>query len=222
MKKIQQKYKFTVIATDIVIFTIKDNKLQVLLMKMKKDPYLNYWACPGRLVEPNNESVQDAAKHKLAETIGKKDGYMEQLYTFGKLGRDPFGRVVSVSYMSLLPPDNRVKTDLNSLSWMPINKLPEMAYDHKEIVKYAIKRLQGKLAYSNVVYSLLPDEFTMTEMQKAYEIILGKELDKRNFRKKINSLKLIKKTGKKDYGMPNRPAELYKFIDKAYKLTEIL
>ncbi|MFH1030529.1 MAG: NUDIX domain-containing protein [bacterium] len=215
-----KKYKHALIAIDTAIFTVKGGKLNVLLMRMAKKPFIGYWALPGRLVSAD-ESLKSAAKKKLFENIKKDDIYTEQLYTFGDAGRDPFGRVVSTAYLALLPDHNLAKIS-EYKKWFPINKLPKLAYDHKEMITYGIKRIQAKLGYTNIVYSLLPDQFTLSRMQSYYEIILNKKLDKRNFRKKINSLKIVKNTGKKDYGMPNRPAELYKFIDKEYKLTEIL
>lgn len=220
MGQVKQKYKFAVIGTDIAIFSIKDNKLQMLLMKMKKEPFLKDWALPGRLIKPE-ESIDGAAKNKLFETIGIKDGYIEQLSTFGKINRDPFGRVVSVAYLALYKDWRKIKTS-DELNWFPVDKLPRLAYDHKEIAERAIHRLQSKLAYSNIICYLLQDEFPLSELQKAYEIILDKKLDKRNFRKKINSLKLVKKIGKKNMSTAYRPAELYKFTNKDYKIIEIL
>lgn len=216
-----KKHKHAVIAIDLAIFTIKEDKLQVLLMKMGKEPFKDYWALPGRLVA-SNENLRESAENKFYETTKIKDIYMEQLYTFGNIERDPFGRVVSTAYIALLAPNKSVKEKENKLEWRNIEKLPKLAYDHKKIVQYGINRLKSKLSYSNIIYSLLTDKFTLSQMQKDYEIILNKKLDKRNFRKKIFSLNLIKKTGKKDYGAPNRPAELYEFADKQYMITEIL
>lgn len=215
-----KKYKHAVIAIDTAIFTVKGAKLNVLLMRMEKKPFIGYWALPGRLVNAD-ESLKSATKNKLYENIKKDNIFMEQLYTFGDVSRDPFGKVVSTAYLALLPDYNLAKTSKNT-KWFPINKLPKLAYDHKKMVTYGIKRIQAKLGYTNIVYSLLPDQFTLSQMQSYYEIILNKKLDKRNFRKKINSLNLIRETGKKDYGAPNRPAKLYEFIDKKYKITEIL
>ena len=224
MKQAIKKYKFAVIATDVVIFTIRENKLQVLLIKMKKVPFTERWAAPGGLVKPN-ESVDGAAKRVLFEKAGVKDVYLEQLYTFGKVDRDPFGRVVSVAYYALIPSDGlKLKTteEYSGITWFPVRELPKLAYDHKEIISVAAKRLQSKLEYSNIVYSLLPNEFSLTDIQNTYEVILDKKLDKRNFRKKILGLKLVKKTGKKQLGLANRPAEMFKFINKEPKIVEIL
>lgn len=214
MSKIQPKYKFAVIATDIVIFTVKDNKLQVLLINMKKRPFLGTWAAPGGLVRPL-ESVDAAAERILKEKTGLADVFLEQLYTFGRVDRDPFGRVVSVAYYALIPNAGlklATSAEYGGVEWFPVENPPKLAYDHREIINYAVKRLRTKLEYTNAVYGLLPAEFTLGDMQKIYEIILNRQLDKRNFRKKILALKILKATGKKTAGEANRPAALYCFL----------
>ena len=224
MTGVSQKYEFAVIATDIAIFTVENNELQVLLIKMKKRPFTNYWALPGGLVQPK-ESVDQAAKRQLFAKTGVKNIYLEQLYTFGKVDRDPFGRVVSVAYFALIPNKGiklHTTEEYEGVEWFPIKKLPKLAYDHDEIIKKAVNRLKAKLGYTNIVYGLLSPEFTLGELQGVYEIILGHELDKRNFRKKIFSLKLVKKIGKKEAGKANRPAELYKFISRRAEVVQIL
>ncbi len=224
MAQAKPKYKFAVIATDVVIFTLKDDKLQALLIKMKKKPYTGFWAAPGGLVKPN-ESVDQSAKRQLYTKTGVKDVYLEQLYTFGKVNRDPFGRVVSVAYFVLIPNANlKLKTteEYAGVEWFSINKLPKLAYDHQEVIDYAIKRLQAKLGYTNIVYSLLPKEFTLSDLQKTYEIILNKKLDKRNFRKRILSLKLVKKVDKQRVGEAHRPADFYTFISCKPQIVQIL
>lgn len=221
---VKKKYKFTVVATDVVIFTIKDEKLQVLLIKMKKKPFADCWAGPGGMVKPN-ESIDDAAKRILKEKSGVSGVYLEQLYAFGKVNRDPFGRVVSVAYFALIPSDSLIlKTtkEYGDIKWFPIDKPPKLAYDHREIIECAINRLRNKLGYSNIVYSLLPNEFTLGEFQGTYEIILGKKLDKRNFRKKLFSLNLVKPVGRKKKGMANRPAVLYAFKNKKPRIVGML
>ncbi|MFC1622690.1 NUDIX domain-containing protein [Patescibacteria group bacterium] len=224
MPKTAIKYKFAVIATDVVIFTIKDEKLQVLLIKMKKKPFSEQWACPGGLVK-SNEDVDISAKRQLKTKAGVDNIYLEQLYTFGKVRRDPFGRVVSVAYFALIPNANiKLKTtkEYTDVKWFNIDKLPKLAYDHLEIIQTAVERLKAKLTYTNIIYGLLPKDFTLTELQKIYESILNKKLDKRNFRKKILSLKLIKKVNKQKSGEAYRPADLYTFIKRSPQVIEIL
>jgi 8-oxo-dGTP diphosphatase len=222
--KVKKKYKFAVMAVDVVIFTIKEGKLMALLIQMKKKPFAGMWAAPGGLIR-GNESLDSAAERLLLEKAGVKNVYLEQLYAFGEPNRDPFGRVVSVAYFALIPSRGiilKTTKDYADVRWFPVKKLPKMAYDHKKIVEKAVRRLQAKLGYTNIAYSLLPKEFALTELQRTYEIILGKKMDKRNFRKKIFSLKLVKKTEKKQQGEANRPANLYKFIDRKMKIVEIL
>ena len=224
MVKPLKKYEFAVIATDTVIFTIKDDELNVLLIKMKKKLFQGLWAIPGGLVKPN-ESVDSSAKRNLFEKTRMKDVYLEQLYTFGKINRDPSGRVVAVAYFALIPAsDIRLKTlkDSDDTDWFPVNLLPELAYDHDKIVNFAVERLKSKLAYTNIAYGLLPEEFTLSELQKIYEIILDRKMDKRNFRKKILSLKLLSRTGNKTQGKAHRPANLYRFREKSPRVTQIL
>lgn len=224
MNKVQIKYKYAVIATDVAIFTVQNNNLYLLLIKMKKKPYKGLWALPGGLVG-SKESIDKAAFRHLNIKTGVKDAYLEQLYTFGKVSRDPFGRVVSVAYMALIPSDGlKLKTtdEYLDVKWYKVKNLPKLAYDHREIVDYAILRLKAKLEYSNVVYSLLPDEFTLSNLQEVYEIILDKELDKRNFRKKILALGILQDIKKKKGGSPSRPANLYSFALKGPKAVKIL
>lgn len=224
MANIPKKYDFAVIATDVVIFSVINNELNVLLIKMKKQPYTQHWALPGGLVKPE-EDLDNAANRILNDKAGLSQVYLEQLYTFGRVNRDPFGRVVSVAYFALIPHNKaKIKTteEYAGIQWFPIKKLPLLAYDHKEIVTVAVERLQAKLEYTNIVYGLLPEEFTLSELQYMYEIVLDRRLDKRNFRKKIISLKLVKKLNRKKHDGPNRPAELYKFVDRQPHIVEII
>lgn len=220
----EQKYSHVVVAVDVAIFTIIDQALHVLLIKLKKPPYEDAWALPGGLIR-SDESLDDAAKRELKERTGLGGVYLEQLYTFGEINRDPFGRVVSTAYFALVPSDSRALQTLktsDTILWSKIARLPVLGYDHAQVIKYALERLRSKLRYSNIVYSLLPKEFTLTDLQSTYEIILGHALDKRNFRKKILSLHLIEPLGKKVGGVPNRPAELYRFNRQKPQIIDIL
>ncbi len=213
MQKSLKKYKHAVIATDVVIFTVDENKLKVLLISMKKVPFSGKLAIPGGLVG-GDESIDDAAIRILREKAGIENVYLEQLYTFGKVNRDPFGRVVSVAYFALLPNTQvslRTTVEYSGIGWYEAVTLKGLAYDHDEVLKVAIERLKTKIEYTNVVYSLLPKEFTLTELQRVYEVILGRKLDKRNFRKKLQETKMLKKLAKKQKDSPHRPAELFTF-----------
>jgi len=211
------------LAVDNCIFTIKDGKLCVLLIKMK-DKLQGHWALPGGLVN-NNETLDSAAKRILKTQTSVSDVYLEQLYTFGDVKRDPFARVISTAYFALVPPKtNNIKTSAkySDVRWIPVKKLPGLAYDHDKIAKYAKQRLADKISYTNAVWSLLPTKFTLTDLQKVYEIILGKVIDKRNFRKKILALDIIHPTSETKIKGAHRPAKLYEFSSTKPKIVEIV
>ncbi len=171
---VQKKYSHAVIATDVVIFTVHEEQLKVLLIKMKKKPFVGMWAIPGGLVH-GKESVDEATQRHLVEKTGVKDVFLEQLYTFGRVNRDPFGRVVSVAYFALIPNAGlKLKTtaDYDDVAWFSMKKIPKLAYDHNEILQTAMRRLKAKLGYSTISYSLLPREFTLSQLQHIYEVIL--------------------------------------------------
>lgn len=212
------------VAVDNCIFTIIEGKLHILLIQMKKKPYTSRWALPGGLIHAKEEP-DHAAKRILKEQTKVSNVYLEQLYTFGKTKRDPFGRVVSVAYFALIPPGNiKLQTTAKyaDVRWWNFKNLPSLAYDHNEITKYAKKRLEWKIEYTNLAWSLLPSQFTLTELQKVYEAVLGRKLDKRNFRKKILALDLIESTDIKAMRGAHRPAMLYRFKSKKPKIVEIL
>lgn len=227
MKKVQfveKTFEHPIPAVDMVIFTVDEDKLKVLVIKMKKAPYENCWALPGGLVR-TEESVEQAARRTLHSKTGVKNIFLEQLYTFGEINRDPFGRVVSIAYFALVSSNGlKLKTseEYEGIEWVDVKNLPKMAYDHRKIVSVAVERLQGKLEYTNIVCNLLPREFTMMELQKTYEVILDKEFDKRNFQKKIHALKIVKKTNNMTVGKAHRPAALYEFIDKNPKIIQMM
>ncbi len=220
----QKKYQFPVIASDIVIFTVDKGILKTLLIQMKKQPFESFWAAPGGLVKVN-ESVDQAAARILSEKTGLEKVYLEQLYTFGEIDRDPFGRVVSVAYFALISKEGlslKTTSEYKDVSWFDAKKLPKLAYDHQEIIAKAVACLKNKLEHSNIIYSLLPKEFTLSELQKIYEIILSKKFDKRNFRKKILSLHMLKKLSKKQTGQANRPAMLYSFVHTSPQQVKVI
>ena len=212
------------IATDAVIFTVREGELMALLIKMKKKPYENQWAVPGGLLG-DNETTESAAKRILKEQTGVNDVYLEQLRTFDDEGRDKIGRVVSVAYFALIPSGKvslKTTDKYADVKWVSVNKLPKLAYDHKRVLRTAVQRLQAKLEYSNIAYSLLPKAFPLSQLQDVYEIILGREIDKRNFRKKLMALDVIETTGKREEGAAHRPAELYRFKTRTLEYADIL
>lgn len=206
-----KKYEYAVIATDTVLLALDDNKLKVLLVKMNKAPFEGMWAVPGGLVR-GDESVDDSAQRVLREKTGIKKAYIEQLFTFGKLDRDPFGRVVSIAYLGLIPEINveiKTSTEHGEIKWFDVTYLPKLAYDHLEVIQTALKRLRSKFEYTNIIFQLLPKEFTMKEMQTAYELIREEKIDKRNFQKKVFALNLVRKLDKKTLGLAHRPATIF-------------
>lgn len=210
------------VAVDAVIFTVQDKRLKVLLIQMKKAPFTGLWAFPGGLIEPA-ETTMDAAKRILALQTNLPAGYLEQLATFDAPDRDPLGRIISVSHFALLPCDGiELKTTEKyaDVRWWDVDELPKkMAYDHVHMASVACERLRGRLSYTNIAWSLLPSTFTLSELQQIYETILGEAFDKRNFRKKILSLGMIKPVANKRRHGHHRPAQLYKF--KTQKLAYV-
>ena len=205
----KQEIRLTV---DIVIFTIMEERLKVLLVKRGIKPFEGQFALPGGFVH-NEESLDDAARRELFEETGTRDVYLEQLYSFGDTGRDPRGRVVTVAYYALVSSTTSPLTagsDASEASWFLVDHLPSLAFDHKQIIEYAVTRLRNKLEYTTVGFELLPPKFTLSELQHLYEVILGKSLDKRNFRRKMDALRLLKPL-KELQPTGRKPARLYRF-----------
>lgn len=206
------------VVIDIIIFTFEDDVLKVLLVKRKAPPFIGKWAIPGGFVR-KKESLKRAAERELREETGVRADYLEQLYTFGDPKRDPRGRVVTAAYFALIPRGKmkvRGASDAADARFFPVRKLPSLAFDHKKILLYARTRLQNKIQYTNIAWSLLPRAFTLGEIQDLYETIWGRRLDKRNFRKKMLSLGLLKALPKIRRGLRQRPARLYAFKKKTY------
>jgi 8-oxo-dGTP diphosphatase len=200
------------VTVDIVIFTVRDRALQVLLVKRGVPPFLGQHAIPGGFIH-EDESLEAAALRELYEEAGVRNVFLEQLYTFGDPGRDPRGRVITVAYYALVASDELSLTagsDAAEAGWFPVTRLPPLAFDHRRILDYAVERLRNKLEYTTVGFQLLPQKFTLSELQAVYEAILGRRLDKRNFRRKIALLGILKplrewqRTGRK-------PAQLFRF-----------
>ncbi|MGH2538332.1 MAG: NUDIX hydrolase [Candidatus Promineifilaceae bacterium] len=205
------------VTVDVVVFSLIGEKLFVLLVQRKHPPFAGAWALPGGFVELG-ESLAEAAARELAEETGIGDIYMEQLYTFGDPERDPRQRVISVAYFALAPADaiaHRPGEEAAATNWFPTDDLPLLAFDHSEIVAYAVTRLRYKLEYTSVGFRLLPDEFSLSELQRAYEIVLNEKLDKRNFRRKIMAAVILEPTGRKKKEAEGRPAALYRYRQNA-------
>ena len=210
------------VTTDIVVFSIREGQLNVLLIKRKVAPFKGKWALPGGFVRLN-ESLDECAARELLEETGVKGAFLEQLYSFGAPKRDPRERVITVGYYALIPSDKidlNPTTDAEEAAWFPIESLPPLSFDHEDILDLARDRLKSKLEYSNIVFQFLPKEFTLSEVQMIYEIVLGNPVDKRNFRKWLDAHVSLQDTGKKRRGGAHRPAKLYRV--KGGKALQIL
>jgi 8-oxo-dGTP diphosphatase len=211
------QYERPSVTIDVVIFTLRKQDLQVLLICRKHPPFGGYWAIPGGFVEMD-ESLELAAVRELKEETGVHDVYIEQLYTFGDPDRDPRTRVITVAYFALVPetalPLISAGDDAADARWWSMYNLPPLAFDHAEILSYALTRLRYKLEYTAVGFELLPERFTLSELQSAYEVILGEKLDRGNFRKKLRKAAVVEPT--REYRTTGgRPARLYRFRDDA-------
>lgn len=204
------------VTVDLAIFTVNEEVLKVLLVKRAEEPFSGMWSLPGGFLK-SGESLEAAAQRVLIEKTGVQEVYLEQLYTFGRPDRDPRSRVITVSYFALIPWANLKRPaseKVANLDWFSVDDVPELAFDHNEILSYAVKRLRAKAGYSNIVYGLLPTRFRLSDLQRIYEIILDEELDKRNFRKKMLATGLLQETGQMDLAGAHRPAMLYQFKKK--------
>ncbi|MHC4606641.1 MAG: NUDIX hydrolase [Planctomycetota bacterium] len=209
------RYRFPrpCVTVDLILFTILGGALKVLLIRRANPPFRGRWALPGGFVDMD-ENLETAARRELLEEAGVKDVYLEQLYTFGEPKRDPRARVITVAYFALVNSERlrpRAASDAAAVGWHPVFRLPKLAFDHREIIRTALQRVRAKMEYSTVGFQLMPKRFTLTELQRVYEIILRKKLDKRNFRKKVLSLGLLKPERVRRKEGAHRPARLYSF-----------
>ncbi len=211
------------LTVDCVVFGVDDEDLKVLLVRRDGEPFAGRWALPGGFVN-EDEDLADAARRELQEETGLEKVFLEQLYTFGAPGRDPRGRVVSVAYYALVKlADHRVRaaTDAREASWFAVWDTPALAFDHERILQTALQRLKGKVRYQPLGFELLPEKFTLTQLQRLYETVLERELDKRNFRKKILGMGLLDETDEIQQDVAHRAARLYRFNRRKYdRLTE--
>ncbi|HXG35766.1 MAG TPA: NUDIX domain-containing protein [Dehalococcoidia bacterium] len=200
------------VAVVVVIFTVTDSQLRVILIRRSAEPFRDFLSLPGGLLNPG-EGLEEAASRKLQDETGVRDVYLEQLYTFSNLdGRN----TVAVTYFALV--DSRqaqlARRDAWQPGWFPVYGLPPLAFANDQVIGYAVQRLQAKLEYTNVAYSLLPERFRLSDLQKVYEAILGRELDKRNFRRRMLSSGVIVPTGRLVTEGAHRPAQLYAFRER--------
>ena len=215
------EYERPGLTVDCVIFglDLESASLNVMLIERDLEPFAGRWAIPGGFVR-KGESLQAAALRELKEETGIENVFLEQLYSFGDPKRDPRGWVVSVAYYALVSPEQhpvQAATDAREARWFPVNEVPRLAFDHMKILAVALERLRGKLTYAPIGFELLPQKFTIKQLQRLYEIVLGTQLDNRNFRKKIFAMGVLRELDEMQKGVPHRAARLYKFDEKKYR-----
>lgn len=208
------------VSIDCVLFGFDGGELKILLIERNEEPFKDWWALPGNLVG-NDESVDQSASRILHELTGLSNIYMEQYYTFGEVGRHPQGRVISVAYYAMLRlgGDKALKpltSYAKKAQWVNVKELPKLAFDHQHIFDKGLEKIKRRIKHLPIAFELLPEKFTLTQVQNVYELILGKKLDKRNFRKKILSFGVLKELDEKQKGVSFRAATLYKFDKRKY------
>lgn len=229
MKKEQHAdpLRFSVIATDTIVFTLSDNNLLVRLIKVNRPPFfVNMQGLPGGLIDPKENADQSARRHiETKSHIYSPQLYIEQLYTFSEVERDRRGRVISIAYTGLIAWNALCAAEQKHTPdtwWSTIKKAHKLAYDHDTMLTFALKRLRSRIIYTTLISKLMPTEFTLTELENAYEAILDTKLDKRNFRKKILKLDIVIPTKDKRSGGRFRPAQLYRFASNIVHDVDIL
>ena len=213
------EYPRAALTVDCVVFGMDDEDLKVMLIQRGLPPFEGEWALPGGFVRVE-ETVDEAARRELEEETGLNDVFLEQLYTFGAVERDPRERVVSVAYFALVNlVDHRVQaaTDARQAAWFPVHDVPSLACDHDDILDVALGRLRGKLSYQPIGFELLPKRFALSRLQHLYEVVLERELDKRNFRKKVLATGLLVETNEVQQDVAHRAARLYRFDERKYR-----
>ncbi|RZK79948.1 MAG: NUDIX domain-containing protein [Pedobacter sp.] len=208
------------VSIDCVLFGFDAGELKILLIERNEEPFKDWWALPGNLVG-EDESVDQSASRILHELTGLGDIYMEQYYTFGEVGRHPQGRVISVAYYAMLRlgGDKALKpltTYAKKAQWINVKDLPKLGFDHQHILDKGLEKVKRRIKHLPIAFELLPEKFTLTQVQNVYELILGKKLDKRNFRKKMLSFGVLKELDEKQKGVSFRAATLYKFDKRKY------
>jgi 8-oxo-dGTP diphosphatase len=208
------------VTVDTLAFAVHQGSLEVLLVKRKNEPFKSLWALPGGFVRDEDQSLEAAAARELYEETNVSNVYLEQLYTFGNTGRDPRGRVITVSYLALLKQEElelRASSGASGVAWWPVNDLPSMAFDHDAIISYGYQRLKYKIEYSPAAFMLLQAKFTLRELQTVYEAVLGRSVDNRNFRKKFLSSGVLKELEETSREASFRPARLYSFSEADFE-----
>ena len=201
-------YPRPAVSVDLVAFRVAGARLETLLMRRPAPPFEGAWTLPGGFVH-EDEPLETTAVRVLSEKASLEDIYLEQLATFGAPDRDPRGRVISVAYFAVLDSDSGYDGDAK---WFPADDAPPTGFDHDEILATALQRLRAKLGYSDIGFAFVPAEFTLTELQKTWEAVLGEPLDKRNFRKSVLARGCVEPTGRKSSGGAHPPAMIYRHV----------
>lgn len=213
------EYPRPALTVDCIVFGLDaELKLKVMLIKRDIPPFIGQWAIPGGFVHID-ETLEEAALRELQEETGIKNVFLEQLYTFGNLGRDPRDRTITIAYyalINLIDQNIHAATDAREANWFTLTQIPQLAFDHNQILEVAIARIRGKIRYQPIGFELLPTQFTLTQLQNLYETLLDRPLDKRNFRKKILGMDLLIDTGKLQSNVSHRAAKLYQFDQPKY------
>jgi 8-oxo-dGTP diphosphatase len=212
------EYPRAALTVDCVVFGFDEGELKILLIQRGLAPFKGKWALPGGFVRVD-ETIDEAARRELSEETGLTNVFLEQLYTFGAVDRDPRERVVSVAYYALVQLAEHPAagaTDASDAAWFAVAKLPALAFDHTQILQTALRRLGGKVRYEPIGFELLPEKFTLSQLQHLYEAVLQTELDKRNFRKKILSMGLLISLKEQARAGAHRPAQLFRFDARKY------
>lgn len=213
------EYPRAALTVDCVVFGFDDEDLKVLLVERALEPFKGMWALPGGFVRVE-ETLEEAARRELEEEAGIRKVFLEQLYTFGEIDRDPRERVVTVAYSALVKLSDhsvRAATDARNAAWFEVSEAPTLAFDHKRILETALTRLQGKVRYQPVGFELLPPKFKLSQLQHLYEAVLERPLDKRNFRKKILGMDLLIELDEIEQDVAHRAARLYRFDAAKYR-----
>jgi 8-oxo-dGTP diphosphatase len=213
------QYPRGALTVDCVVFGFDEEDLKVLLIERGLEPFKGRWALPGGFVRVE-ETLETAARRELQEEAGLSNVFLEQLYTFGAVGRDPRERVVSVAYYALVKLSEhaaKAATDAANARWFPVTKVPRLAFDHGEILGLGLERLKGKVRYQPIGFELLPPKFTLSQLQHLYEAVLGIKLDKRNFRKKVLGFGLLIPLKETQMLGRHRPAQLFRFDAEKYE-----
>src|SRR5215467_3892725 len=213
------QYPRAALTVDCVVFGFDEGDLKVLLIERGLEPFKGRWALPGGFVRVD-ETLDAAARRELQEEAGLTNIFLEQLYSFGEIDRDPRERVVSVAYYALVKLTEhaaKAATDASNAQWFSVSKVPRLAFDHGHILSTAVERLKGKVRYQPIGFELLPPKFTLSQLQHLYEAVLGTDLDKRNFRKKVLSFGLLLPLKETQMLGRHRPAQLFRFDTEKYE-----